>query len=81
MYVELQSREVKSTRKAHRCEWCWQVIPIGSVAYYRAYYFDGDFASGHMHPECRDAMDRSDPRDLGDGWMPGDFPRGGDELY
>lgn len=74
-YTELSEKEVK-TRKVHRCEWCNEGIEIGEQAHARTYLFDGDFCSGHLHPECWDAMDRSDTTDLEDGWTPGDFKRG-----
>ena len=51
----LQDKEVH-TRKEHRCEWCGEMIETGSKARYRAYVFDGDFTSEHMHPECYAAM-------------------------
>ena len=75
-YTELQSKLVK-VRKPRSCEWCSERIEAGEQANYRAYVFDGDFMSGHMHPECHQAMlDYPYQADLADGWVPGDFARG-----
>lgn len=36
------------------------MIETGSQAISRAYLWEGEFRSGHMHPECWDAMGRSE---------------------
>ena len=72
---ELQCKEV-TTRKPHYCEWCAETIPSGDRAQYRAYVFDGEFCSGWQHPECFEAMEKSDPFYISEGWMPGDVTRG-----
>lgn len=51
---------VKKTRKQKRCDWCGQLIPIGSAAIRSAGNFDGDFYSSILHPECSHAC--NDPR-------------------
>jgi len=61
-------------RKDHFCEWCGQGIAKGDEAHYRVYVYDGDFNSGHMHPECWSAMMNSDHHDLE--WTPGGPARG-----
>jgi hypothetical protein len=72
---DLQSKQV-NTRKHHRCEWCDELIRVGSKAQYRAYIFDGEFISSWQHPECFESMGISDPLVLADGWMAGDNERG-----
>lgn len=75
-YTELRAKVV-ITKKPHNCEWCGTRINAGERANYRAYTFDGDFMSGHMHPECHEAMRTyPDQNDLMDGWTPGTFCRG-----
>lgn len=74
-YSEISSKVVKC-RKRHSCGWCSEPIEIGMQAQYRAYVFDGDFGSDHMHTECAAAMHKADNRDLEDGWTPGDYARG-----
>ena len=74
-YTELSTKAVK-VRKPRNCAWCGQHINAGEMAQYRAYVFDGDFQSDHMHPECNQAMhDYPGQSDLLDGWTPGDFER------
>jgi len=56
----LRSTPIKATRKEHYCEWCPENIAVGQPAIYRAYIFGGDFIHAHMHPECHEAMIRSE---------------------
>jgi len=66
---------VKSTRKAKRCTWCNQWIPIGSTAWHFAGIHDDEFCSGKMHPECAAAADEVCDRDRY--WESnGDYARG-----
>jgi len=74
MYFSFVERHV-TTRKPHRCEWCNETIETGSEAFYRAYKIDDDFLCGWQHPECEQAMRRTE--EVLDEWLPGDFPRGG----
>jgi len=46
---------IKATKKPHRCLCCHQRIEAGSPANYFAQKYDGEFHSGHMHPDCRNA--------------------------
>lgn len=57
--TQLTLKTVK-TRKAHRCTWCGEQINVGASAQYRTGVWDGDFFSEYYHPECYDAMARSD---------------------
>lgn len=50
-----REQSITATRKAHRCLCCHSQIEAGSPANYFAQKYDGDFHSGHMHPDCRDA--------------------------
>ena len=75
-YVELRSKSV-TTKKAHGCAWCAIRIDAGDKAQSRAYVFEGEMVSDHMHPECHEAMLRyPDQSDLNHGWIAGDFARG-----
>lgn len=69
-------RWINKTRKIHSCCWCGKRIEVGSAASYAAGVFEGDFWSGHYHPECQAAQDSMSYSDLMDGWCPGDFARG-----
>lgn len=64
------------TRKSHRCEWCDEVICAGEPAQYRVYICDGEFCHGWQHPECYQAMLKTDRNILTNGWLPGSFKRG-----
>jgi len=74
------TNKVVTCRKEHRCEWCPDVVEKGTKAHYRAGVFDGDFYSGHLHPECYTAIENSSDeahewmRDSG--FMPHDQLRG-----
>lgn len=57
---------IKATRKDHRCHCCHTKIEAGSPASYFAQKHDGDFHSGHMHVDCRDA--EVEWNKLGDTW-------------
>ena len=48
----VSTRNVKSTRKPHRCKWCSTKIEQGSSTVYEAWVWEGDFGHGHIHPEC-----------------------------
>lgn len=70
------NRAITKTRKPHNCVWCGEHIPVGSPTQFHSGTFEGDFYSGHMHPECHRAWADA-PYDLhGEGFCPGDFKRG-----
>lgn len=48
--------ETHKARKAHRCEWCWQCIEIGSQYKRYRFYNGGDVGTVKAHIECYDAM-------------------------
>jgi hypothetical protein len=74
-YRLIRHGDVK-TRKRHRCEWCNEVIDIGSTVPSRTYFWEGAIQTAYMHPECWKAMESADQQDLEEGWTPGDFERG-----
>jgi hypothetical protein len=73
MSFSTQSKTIQ-TRKAHRCEWCAEVIEKGAEA--KAWFFaDGGYAlTMRMHPECYTAMVENLTPD--DEYFAGDNPRG-----
>jgi hypothetical protein len=48
------------TRKPHRCDWCPEMIEPKQKATKRAYIFEGYFSYGYLHPECLDALGKSE---------------------
>jgi len=72
--MELTNKEIKKTRKQHKCEWCAVNIDKYSPAYYRSYTMGNEFNYGYMHLECYNAMLTIDERYFE--WTPGDFIRG-----
>lgn len=74
MSIELTHKIVKC-RKEHRCDWCGETINTGDHAHYRTGIFEDSFYSGHQHPECYDAMMRSD-FGWDEGYSPMDQVRG-----
>lgn len=57
--TELTNKDVKC-RKVHRCVWCGEQINVGDNAHYRSGIYEGEFFSDYWHPECHEAMMRSD---------------------
>ncbi len=55
MSYRLISESTLKAGKRHRCIWCGETIPKGSMYVREASTFDGDFQNHHWHPECRDA--------------------------
>jgi hypothetical protein len=70
------SRWIKKTRKPHSCLWCDKRIETGSAAYHASGVFEGDFWSGHHHPECAAAIDSQTWQERQDGYSPGECARG-----
>jgi hypothetical protein len=74
MVTELTNKVVKP-RKRHRCDWCCEWCEPGEPAHYRVSIFDGDFCAGYLHPECHEAMVKSDWSEYEE-FTPGDQKRG-----
>ena len=65
------SKDIKKTRKAHKCEHCFLSIPKGSTCLYEAGKWEGDFFSHHTHNECaNEYKDINKYTDCGDEWLP-----------
>lgn len=65
-----------TTRKPHRCVWCDEMIETGKRAMSHASTVDGDFHSGHMHPECWAAWPFAEKDCDGMVWFEGEASRG-----
>lgn len=64
-------------RKAHKCNWCGEIIDPQGIASYDTGIFDQTFYSVYMHPEC-DSRFQDEARAEG-GWLeywPGEQERG-----
>lgn len=72
-----EPRLIKKSRKAKRCQWCYELIEVGQPKYYWFTY--GDNIGCDVHPECYEALCRSDYKD--EMPAPGDNPRGCDCNY
>lgn len=66
-----EGRFVK-VRKPHRCEWCFEPIPIGSLAFHFHGQWEGDWQNWYMHPECEGVYARNE---YDDGFTPGEGKR------
>lgn len=62
-------------RKAHRCDWCGERIPAGSVCYGYRGAMDGTVHTYRMHDECGAAM-RRDRHVADEGFPPYGMARG-----
>jgi hypothetical protein len=77
-YASLSDPRQVTTLNPHGCAWCNERIPAGTPGIWsRSYVWEGAARSDWMHPECYDAMGTLDMSEFPDGWMPGDWPRGG----
>ena len=45
-------RQIKRTRKPHRCQWCAELVAAGAAAVYQAGMGESDFFAQYLHPEC-----------------------------
>lgn len=72
--MNLRDSDIKKTKKKHRCIWCGGLIEAGQPAHVSAWIWEGDFQTGHYHPECWSALNRSEYSE--DGFAEGEQPRG-----
>lgn len=64
--------EMHTARKAHRCQWCWQGIEVGTKYRRYRFYCGGEAGTVKMHPECHDAMQEAAAEEGGYiEWTPG----------
>ena len=62
--VTLVSQEVRTARKPHQCDWCYESIEVGKP-YVRQSLVDGsEFYNWIAHPECHVASSRLSDADL-----------------
>jgi len=50
-------RQVKKTRKDHKCFGCRVKLPIGSTCFYISGVYEGDFQAHYLCPKCRKYLD------------------------
>ena len=50
--------QVKKSRKAYTCDWCYEVIEQGTA--YCRYFCYNERVTVRMHPECYEAMQDAD---------------------
>ena len=50
----------RKARKKHNCVWCNEYILPGEKYLDRRYVMDGDLVWDKVHPECQEAMHKSD---------------------
>ena len=76
-------RDVKRTRHARKCDWCWYSINQGDPSVATSGVVSGDFYNGRYHPECYDAIQRwcDEAGAWGEELPMGRMNRGGIELY
>lgn len=48
----VEETKIAQTRKAYRCEWCWQIIEKGQPCYRHRGISDGSYFTARLHPEC-----------------------------
>jgi hypothetical protein len=64
--------ETHKAKKIHRCEWCWQLIEVGTSYHRYRCYNDGDAGTVKMHLECYGAMEEESKLEGGFiEWTPG----------
>ena len=65
-------RQIKKTRKDHKCLGCLEIIPAGTAAFYISCAYEGDFNAYYLCMPCREYLDRN-PIERGDFWCGGDI--------
>jgi len=59
-------RQIKRTRKPHKCHGCSQAIPVGSAARYLSGTDGGELYSCHLCSECVEYIDKYGWDDVAD---------------
>ena len=65
-------RQIKKTRKDHKCFGCREKLPKGSTAFYIAGIAEDGFSYYYLCEPCRDYLDRN-PLERGDFWSEGEL--------
>lgn len=65
-------RQIKKTRKDHKCFGCCENIPKGTKAFYITDVENGKFGAYYLCEQCREYIDRS-PFERGDSFSEGDL--------
>lgn len=60
-------KDIKKTRKEHKCVACSKIISKGTSAYHQCGKFDGEFYSYYLCPTCFKIMDKY-PQFIIDDW-------------
>lgn len=66
-------REIKNARRQRRCFWCGEFL--GHHRFRRVGVWEGDFGTDYWHPECHEAMRKTD-EDLSESIEPHSHIRG-----
>ncbi len=78
--VMLVKEKTVTTRKRHHCCWCDEWIDTGLRIYTQTCTDEDQIYTVYFHPECL-AVAKEVPLDeTEEGWMPGDYTRGGTEY-
>lgn len=54
-----KEREVKRTKKPHKCFGCREKLPIGSNCFYISEVYEGNFGSHYLCRKCRNYLDKN----------------------
>jgi len=65
-------REVKKTKKDHRCFGCRGKLPIGSNCFYISGVYEGSFGAYYLCLKCKNYLD-DNPEVARDGYYEGDI--------
>ena len=59
MAYELISDTRPKAKKAHKCAWCGEEIPVGEIHRHEVSKYCGDFQNHRWHLECDEAAKKS----------------------
>lgn len=69
--MDLHNRKTVVTRKDHKCEGCFEIVPKGTKVQHCKGRYDGEFYDYHMCDLCINYMD--DDQNWDDGFVPGEI--------